>query len=195
MKPIQEVLFQTSLAHITQCSYIGGNFPRINQLYGDFLMSLNVLRFFLLAEFTQQDLAVIHRYMSRNPWRATSSRILQLPQHSHPSCLSTPRMGQHLSHKHFSTRCCSESGSMTTSETFFDSQPILIPCCQACRNKIAGEERDVQRSQTDRRDRQRHEMYKWTSCSPIERRQKFQNTATEEEHAIMERSAPGWDST
>jgi hypothetical protein len=27
------------------------------------------------------------------------------------------------------------------------------------------------------------------------RRQKFQNAATEEEHTIMERSAPSWDST
>jgi hypothetical protein len=156
VKPIQKVLFQTSLAHITQYSYIGGKFSRINQLYGVFLMSLNVLCFFLLAGFTQQDLAVAHRYMSRNPW-TTSSRILQLPQHSHPSCRSTPRMEQHPSHKHFSTRGCSESGSMTTSETF-DSQPILIPCCQVSRSKIAGEERDVQRSQTHRRERQRHEM-------------------------------------
>jgi hypothetical protein len=47
---MQEVLFQTSLAHITQYSYIGSNFSRINQLYRDFLMSLKILRFFLFAE-------------------------------------------------------------------------------------------------------------------------------------------------
>jgi hypothetical protein len=160
---MQEVLLQTSLAHITQYSYIGSNFSRINQLYRDFLMSLKILRFFLFAGSTQQDLAVVQRYMSRNLWKVTSSRILQLPQHSHPSCHSTPRMGQRLSHKHLSTKWCNESGSTATSETFFDSQPILIPCCQASRNKIAGEERDVQRSQADRRDGQRHQMCKWTT--------------------------------
>lgn len=125
-EPMQEVLFQTSLGLITECSHIVGIFSRTIRLHGDYLLSLQVFRFSSLRDLPSKILCDGVQYRSSDisqEWEAPNSATtkalgFRLPPY-YEVHYHTPRMEQHPSHRISSRDDTTRAATPREAELFF----------------------------------------------------------------------------